>query len=246
MSKTIKNTLILTVTLCLFIIGGFAIYSYTTLDSEELYKDPIDKNSDLVINLMSRVRQNDELRIPYLNTQNIDNERLIKYIFGGLNSNDMQITTVQPQKIICEIDGVQFTKDTTCYITIIDNEVFENYKRLYFNSTQQLDYIDFKYNGKTCKNKNNKYYCLDEQETESYKGKSVIDSAYIYDNKIVITEYYLLTKVYQNMEYQEPTNDQVKEEGVLYKHTFIRNPNIAENEKEELNYYLEESTILND
>ena len=45
---------------------------------------------------------------------------------------------------------------------------------------------------------------------------------------------------------KDPTEEEIKNEGVLYKHTFIRNPDIQENEVHELNYYLEESIIIKD
>lgn len=245
MLKSIRNTIIVTIFLAVVILAIFSLHCYNSIPSEELYKDYISKEDPLVVSLMERVVRNDELRLPYINIKNIDNDRLLKYIFAGLNEQDYTIKNIDPTKIVCEIGGIQFTSTTTCKIKKINNEVFNYYQTYLFNLKQELQFNDFKYQGWTCKNSENKYYCIeDETYKPTYASKSYIDSAYIYDNKIVVYEYYMIYKLEGFI--KDPTEEEIKNEGVLYKHTFIRNPDIQENEVHELNYYLEESIIIKD
>lgn len=242
MWSTIKKTIILTLFLAASIFGIFELYCIKSIDSEILYKTDINPEDELVSTLMNRIQINDELRLAYLNNENIDNDTLIKYIFYGLNPEDFTYQKVNPVKIICNIDGVEFTSETTCSIKIIENDIFYSYQKYYFNRDEEIEFNNFNYQGWTCKNAHNRYYCMYSDYEIPYKGYGAIDSAYVYDNKIVVYEYFLQLSLKESYD-ELPEIEQIINDGVLYKHTFIRNSEISENETEELNYYLQESKV---
>ena len=136
----------------------------------------------------------------------------------------------------------------------IKNDTISKYQKKIFNVDTELVFDDFNQYGLNCKNNGEKYYCLIGSYTDTLLGYSVFDSAYEYQDKITVVEYYLQIDLsdkerclkffneeyctnYKEMDKPSLSDKTIKENGVLYKHVFY---------KEEDKYYLENSFIVSE
>ena len=232
-----------------FIVGnakyGIEILSTTNLD----LKDPTTKL------LYERIKDTTSFRKADMKVSSLNSEEIIPYIILNLDKDDYSTKTVEPEKIVCEVTGtIKFTSSKDCKVKVIKNDTISKYQKKIFNVDTELVFDDFNQYGLNCKNNGEKYYCLIGSYTDTLLGYSVFDSAYEYQDKITVVEYYLQIDLsdkerclkffneeyctnYKEMDKPSLSDKTIKENGVLYKHEFY---------KEEDKYYLENSFIVSE
>lgn len=236
--------------LSLFIVGN-AEYGIELLSRNKLdYRDPT------IQVLFDRIKMTNKMRKANLLNVDLKSEDIIKFTFDNIKNDEYKNKSVDAEKIVCQVtSSISFTIDgNKCNIRIIDNDVFMDYQKKYFNTEIQLQFDNINYNGLSCINDSNKYYCLVNDYTETIIGYSEFDSAYETKDKVIINEYYLQVDLkdnerckkyfgeefcndYKNIERPLINKDIIIEEGVLYEHVFVKNGD---------SYYLESSFIVSE
>lgn len=254
MKKDVAKTCILVCSTLAIMLIIFLIVGNVKYGVELLTRNTLIENDPTVSILFERVNGNTKLRRSSIENNKLTSEEKIKYILETLSKDDYEISSIKPQKIVCEVnDKISFNaNDGKCKLMIVKNEIFMEYQKKYFGIEDSLEYIDFTYHGKECKNDGNKYYCLLDDYKDYVLGYSVFDEAYSEKDKVVIREYYLQIDAenekrcnkyfkdgycdnYINMDKPEIDNDIVKKDGILYEHVF---------KESDSNYYLEKSFIV--
>ncbi len=206
--------------------------------------------------LMERVEANNSLRRAKLVNTDLTSDEIIKFTLDNLTENDYTKTVVEAIKVVCTVnDRVKFNNNSeNCSLIVIDNSIFMNYQKKYFNTEIELQYDEIKYHGYHCKNDGNKYYCLTSNFNNNILDYSSFESAYEEKDRIILRGYYLRIDAsnkdkclhYFNDNYcnnykteSKPTisKDIIENDGVLYEHIFKKN---------EISYYLESSYIVSE
>lgn len=239
---------VLLILVIVFFIVGNAKYGIEILNTTNLdLKDPTTKL------LYERIKDTTNFRKADMKVSSLKSDELIPYIIINLSEDDYSTKTVEPEKIVCEVTStIKFTSSKKCKVKVIKNDTIIKYQKELFNLDSELEFEDFEEYGLNCKNNGEKYYCLIGSYTDNLLGYSVFDSAYEYQDKITIVEYYLQIDLtdnerclkffneeyctnYKEMEKPSLSDEMIKENGVLYKHVFY---------KEGDKYYLENSFIV--
>lgn len=232
-----------------FIVGnakyGIEIFNTINLD----LKDPTTKL------LYERIKDTTNFRKADMKVSSLNSQEIIPYIILNLDKDDYTTKKIEPEKIVCEVtDTIKFTSSKDCKLKIVKNDTIIKYQKELFNIDNELMFDDFDEYGLECKNSGDKYYCLISSYTETLLGYSAFDSAYEYQDKITIVEYYLQIDLndkercleffneeyctdFKEMDKPSLSDETIKENGVLYKHVFY---------KEEDKYYLENSFIVSE
>ncbi len=245
--KTITLTgILIIIFLLVIIIFGKVRYSLEQI----LSRTELELNDPTVIILNDRL--DNDLRKAKVIPNELSDEELITFTLSVLNDEDYNKIQVKPKKITCEVNKkIFFTSNSLCNIIVIDNKVFNEYNKKYFNIEREMTYPKIEYEGYTCKNDGTKYYCLVNDYKKEFISYRTIKDAYETKDKIVIREYYLKIELTNNqrcLSYFSPNicnteestipyyieDDIIKRDGVLYEHTFKRSDN---------SFYLVESVI---
>lgn len=250
--KTITVTGILIIVSLLVVI----IFSKVKYNVEKiLSRTDLELNDPTVVILKDRIFNND-LRKAKLIPSELSDEELITFTLSKLDKNDYIEKSIKPVKISCQVtDEIFFTSGKTCNIIIINNSVFKDYNKKYFDIERDMEYPNVEYEGYNCKNDGKRYYCLVKDYKKKYVSYSTLKDAYETKDEVVIREYYLKIELTNNqrcLSYfsQDICNGNnnsnisyyiddeiIKRDGVLYEHTFKRKDN---------SFYLEESIISSD
>ena len=252
MRKNIVYTTLLFI-FSILLIGGSVIVSQARKVETKKIEEEINIEDELITKLMERVNKTTLLREPNYNYQNVKEEIKIPYLYHYLNKEDYSLIKINPKKIVCEVtDKISFVSSTPCFVKVIANQVFLDYQEDYFHTKEALEFKAFETDGSTCKNDGSHYYCLLEEQTQTIKTFSLIESAKKTEETITIYEYYIKINTdsinsclnfYPNSYCQdiqdynliELEDDIIKEKGVLFKHTFKK--------IEEDKYFLESSLV---
>lgn len=254
--KDAVKTAILVSVIMIIILFAYGIAGNLHYGVELLTRTSLSKNDPTIGILMERIEANNSLRRAKLVNTDLTSEEIIKFTLDNLTEHDYTKKSYPSTKIVCTVnDKVKFNSSNPfCNLTIIENQVFMDYQKKYFNTETELNYEDIKYHGYYCKNDGKKYYCQTNKFTNNILDYSTFDSAYEEKDNIILRGYYLRIDTsnkeeclnYFNNSYcdnqedkTKPTLSQevIKREGVLYEHIFKRN---------EVSYYLESSYIVSE
>lgn len=247
--KTGLSVVVVMFILCFvyFIVGnakyGIELLTTTNLD----FKDPIVKV------LYDRIENSINLRTAKLVAKDLTSDEIIHLVIDNLNEEDYKVKKVEHEKIICQVtDTIKFVSSEDCKVRIIENSLFMDYQKKYFNTEIELEFKDFNYHGYECKNNGEKYYCMVYPYNKTIVGYSSFESAFKNNDKVTIREYYLqvdykengrCTKYfgedfcndYAGKEKPSLSKKTIIEDGVLYEHVFV---------KQGETFYLETSHIV--
>ena len=236
--------------LVFYVVGNYSYHVKMFMRTDLDFSDPT------VQILYNRVKNNVHLRKPNLVNTELSSDEIIKFVLDNLNKDDFKDKKIKAEKITCfAAYGVYFTTNNGyCNVRVIDNSVFMNYQKNFFNTEIQLDFVDINYHGLKCENDGKKYYCLINPYFETLLGYSVFEKAFQDKDHIFIQEYYLNIDLkdkdkclkffneeycsnYTKMDRPVIDEDIIKEKGVLFEHDFI---------SIEDNYYLEKSYAVSE
>ena len=222
---------------------------------EMLTRNKLDLSDPTILVLQDRIHNNDDLRKANLIPAELSSEDIIKYALIKLDKDSYKEETIKPTKIVCEVtNDINFISSSDCKIRIINNDAFYDFEKKVFNIETELDFKDINYKGLNCKNNGNNYYCLETPYNEEKLGFSLLSEAYEEKGNVYVREYYLrivlddneLCNKYfgkdnclnkTNIDREIISDDNIKEDGVLYEHIFSKNEN---------SFYLKESYIVDE
>lgn len=247
--KTGLSVVIVMLVLCLtFFIVGNAKYSIELLTITKLdFKDPTVKI------LYDKIKNSTDLRTAHLVAADLSSDEIIHLVIDNIHEDDYKVKKIEHEKIICQVtDTIKFTSSEDCKVRIIDNSLFMDYQKKYFNTEIPIEFNDFNYHGYECKNNGDSYFCMVYPYNETIMGYSLFDSAFKNNDKVTIREYYLQVDYkmtnrcskyfgeefcndYTGKEKPTLSDKTIKEDGVLYEHVFVKS-----NDK----YYLETSYVV--
>ncbi len=254
MKDLLKTIIVVSLSIIIIVVAYFI--SGNIKHGVELFTRATISESDPTIGiLMERVESINHLRRAKLVNTDLTSEEIIRFTLDNMTESDYSTMNVEPYKIVCYVsDRVTFNSQYTCNLKVIDNSVFMDYQKKYFNTETALQYDEIKYHGYYCKNDGFKYYCLSSNYVNNILDYSVFDHAYEVKDKTYLRGYYLRVDVSDNakcLEYfnanycsnyttmTKPTlsKSTITENGVLYEHVFKKN---------DVSYYLESSYIVSE
>lgn len=256
MKKDIAKTCILVCSVLVIALILLFIIGNIKYNVELLTRNKLIENDPTVKILFDRINGETVLRKAKLKTSDLTNEEKIIYIVENLNKDDYEVKKVKTLKNVCTInENISFNIEKgDCEILIVDNDIVMDYQNRLLGISDTLEYSEFSYHDKECKNDGTKYFCLLKKSNNSILGYSLFDGAYSEKDKVIINEYYLQIDVSNEkkcnkyfdrdycenyLEREKPNLDEqrIKEDGVLYEHIF-KDGNSS--------YYLEESFIVSE
>lgn len=256
MKKDIAKTCILVCSTLVIILILFFIIGSIKYNVELLIRNELIENDPTVKILFDRINGDTTLRKAKLKISDLTDDEKIIYILENINKEDNEIEKVKSTKKVCTIkENVSFNVEKgDCEILVINNDKIMDYQNKLLGISDYLEFNDFSYRNKECKNDGTKYFCLLKKTNNSILGYSIFDEAYSEKDKVVIREYYLQIDVSNEnkcnkyfdkdycenyLEKEKPIIDEqrIKEDGVLYEHVFKDNDN---------SYYLEESFVVSE
>ena len=252
MKSIFKTVIVICVTL-LLVVTAFLVKA--KIDEKKVDKGTKLSTNDPVVSLLqAQINKNTELRLANLTFESLNGKDFITYALYALDDKEYEIKNYKSDSGLCVVpNSVMFSSNTNCSIKIMDeNKIKELIKEL-FNKEPTLSTEEFEYKEYFCKYDSGFYYCLINNEYKNNtKYYTYLDEAYEKDDEIYLYEYYLninlnnqakCLKFYNsdicnnlgNVEIPELTKEKIKENGVLYKHTFA---------KEDNKYYLLKSEVV--
>lgn len=237
-----KKEILSTVTIVLFLLflstSLFTCYCFVSSPKQTISQKKLDKDDDLVKDLMSLVTRTTLFRKANYQHEQADDEMIIRYSYAMLDKQDSSWVKIIPKKIVCEVTNkVSFISSSPCIVQAIPNSVIQTYQETYFHMQKELTYPDLIIQGNKCVNDGKNYYCLWGNYVETSKTFSTIKEAYQEDDAIIIYEYYVKIETdsidscllfyplsycqeFENLDIYQLDEDEIIEHGVLYKHTF--------------------------
>ena len=251
--KSIFKTIVCIIVCFILITIPFLIR--TKLIQKEIDKGTKMSNNDPVVALLEeKVIKTNELRMGNLEYNTLSDEDYIHYVLYALNEDEYSIKHYQNDAGLCIVpNSVMFSTNYKCDIKVIKDEKIKEKIEEIFGESKDLNLEEFEYKENICKHDQDTLYCLINPEyVKKSQSYSVLYEAYEKKDEIYIYDYYLninlnnkskCLKYYSEEVCNNPTKtelpevseEKIKKNGTLYKHTFT---------KKEDKYYLTKSEVI--